>query len=240
MLAAMVVRGTNGGKWVRILRSQELVESIIDLIDRRALRAGDPLPPEPKLMDEFQASRNSIREALRTLQALGIVEVRHGYGTFVGSASMSVLGPSLLFRTRARSRTDLRGLRDLLEVRQILETELTRQVAVRPGAVLLAELDECVRRMRDPHTATDADRRFHELICVAAENELALELIRLFWDVYRQTESLLGAPVSESDSLVARHRPIVDALRSGRPELIAGAVDRHFDEVRERITALSR
>jgi DNA-binding FadR family transcriptional regulator len=225
---------------MRLLRSEELVQSIIDLIDSRGLRAGDPMPPEPKLMEEFDAARNSVREALRTLQALGIVEIRHGYGTFVGSASMSALSPSLLFRTRARSREDLRGLRDLLGVRQILETELTRQVALRADEALLAELDACVVRMHDPGTAAEADREFHERIGLAAGNDLALELIRVFWDVYRQTESLLGTPVSKPAALVAKHQRIVDTIRAGETDLVADAVNRHFEEIRERIAALRR
>jgi DNA-binding FadR family transcriptional regulator len=222
---------------VRALRSEELVEAITELIDRRGLRAGDPLPPEPRLMEELGAARNSVREALRTLQALGIVQIRHGYGTFVGSASMSALSPSLLFRTRARSRDDLGGLRDLLGVRQILETELTRQVAEHPDETLLSDLDACVARMANPATAPDADRQFHERIGQAAGNELALELTRMFWDVYRQTESLLGTPVSEPKALVAKHRLIVDTIRSGDPGHVTDAVARHFDEIRARIAA---
>jgi DNA-binding FadR family transcriptional regulator len=239
MLSATVPLDSDGGK-VRLLRSEELVQSIIELIDSRGLRAGDPMPPEPKLMEEFDAARNSVREALRTLQALGIVEIRHGYGTFVGSASMSALSPSLLFRTRARSKDDLRGLRDLLGVRQILETELTRQVAEHPDESLLADLDACVARMHDPLTAPDADRQFHERIGEAAGNDLALELIRVFWDVYRQTESLLGTPVSKTSSLVAKHQLIVDTIRGGKTDLVADAVSHHFDEIRDRIAALRR
>jgi DNA-binding FadR family transcriptional regulator len=220
---------------VRTTRSQELVDAIIELIDRRKLRAGDPLPPEPRLMEEFDAARNSVREALRTLQALGIVEIRHGYGTFVGDASMAALSPSLLFRTRTRSRDGLRGLSDLLEVRQILETELARKVTA--DIALLEELTECVERMRDPATAAAADRRFHERICAAAGNELALELIRLFWDVYRQTESLIGAPTSRPDALVDKHQRIVDAISSCDGEAIRRAVSQHFDEIRRRIAA---
>ncbi|HVV14114.1 FadR/GntR family transcriptional regulator [Amycolatopsis sp.] len=220
---------------MRTTRSQELVDSIIELIDRRKLRAGDPLPPEPRLMEEFDAARNSVREALRTLQALGIVEIRHGYGTFVGNASMAALSPSLLFRTRAHSRDNLRGLSDLLEVRQILETELTKKVTADES--LLADLGECVEQMADPATAVAADRRFHERICVAAGNDLALELIRLFWDVYRQTESLIGARTSKPDSLVVKHSKIVEAISSGKDARIAEAVSLHFDEIRRRIAA---
>lgn len=220
---------------MRVTRSQELVDSIIELIDRRELRAGDPLPPEPRLMAEFGVARNSVREALRTLQALGIVEIRHGYGTFVGDASMAALSPSLLFRTRARSRDGLRGLSDLLEVRQILETELTRK-AVGNGA-LLAALGECVDRMADPATASAADRRFHELIGEAAGNDLALELIRLFWDVYRQTESLIGSTTSRPEGLVAKHHRIVEAIATGDGATIGDAVNEHFAEIRKRLAA---
>ncbi|TVT15073.1 FadR family transcriptional regulator [Amycolatopsis acidiphila] len=220
---------------MRVTRGQELVDSILELIDRRRLRAGDPLPPEPRLMEEFGVARNSVREALRTLQALGIVEIRHGYGTFVGDASMAALSPSLLFRTRARSRQDLRGLSDLLEVRQILETELTRKVV--GNGQLLAALGECVDRMADPATASVADRRFHELIGEAAGNELALELIRLFWDVYRQTESLIGTPTSRPDGLEAKHRRIVEAIATSDGAAVGEAVSEHFDEIRKRIAA---
>jgi DNA-binding FadR family transcriptional regulator len=219
------------------LRSQELVDSIIDFIDRRNLRPGDVLPPEPRLMEEFGAARNSVREALRTLQALGIVEIRHGYGTFVGSASMTSLGPSLLFRTRARSRENLDGLRDLLEVRQILETGLARKVAHRHDPALLNGLADEVQRMGTESDAdkASADRRFHERICVAAGNDLALELIRLFWDVYRQTESLIGAPTSPTDELASKHQNIVDAIASADHDAIRRAMQLHFDEIRFRI-----
>jgi DNA-binding FadR family transcriptional regulator len=223
------------GATVRSLRSQELVDSIIDFIDRHNLRPGDVLPPEPRLMEEFGAARNSVREALRTLQALGIVEIRHGYGTFVGTASMTALGPSLLFRTRARSKENLDGLRDLLEVRQILETELAKKVADRRDTALLEELADEVRRMNDRSEAADADRRFHERMCTAAGNDLALELIRLFWDVYRQTESLIGAPTTSVKAVVTKHQNIVEALASADHDAIAQAVDLHFEEIRVRI-----
>ncbi|NIH87781.1 FCD domain-containing protein [Amycolatopsis granulosa] len=225
---------------MRTLRSQELADSIVELIDRRQLGPGDPLPPEPRLMAEFGAARNSVREALRTLQALGIVEIRHGYGTFVGAASMTALSPSLLFRTRARSRDDLRGLRDLLEVRQILETELTRKLARQRDEALLDQLAERVRRMADPATSAAADGEFHELICTAAGNELAAELIRLFWSVYRQTEVLIGAPRTPSDALVAKHQLVVDAIAAGDPDAIGDAVRHHFDEVRGRLEPCAR
>ena len=71
------------------------------ILDRR-LRAGAPLPTEAELMEDLGVSRNSVREALKALQALDIVEIRHGYGTYVGQASLTPLIDGLTFRTLAR------------------------------------------------------------------------------------------------------------------------------------------
>ena len=80
-----------------------LQERIVALIHDRQLAPGAPMPTEPMLMDLLDASRNSVREAIQALQALGIVEIRHGHGTFVGRASLDVLAPSLAFRVRSQA-----------------------------------------------------------------------------------------------------------------------------------------
>src|SRR6058998_2732391 len=122
---------TVGGRYsVATQRSEELTKTIIDLIVDRALPPGAPMPTELSLMQDLGVSRNSLREAIKALQALGIVEVRHGHGTFVGSAGAQALQTWLLFRTRTRGTADLARLRDLLELREMIEVELTRRVAL--------------------------------------------------------------------------------------------------------------
>src|SRR5688500_1293484 len=95
-------------------------DRIVDLIHERGLLPGAPMPTEPQLMDLLGASRNSVREAVRALQALGIVEIRHGFGTFVGRASLDVMSPSLRFRIRSGLSGGIHALRDLVEVRELL------------------------------------------------------------------------------------------------------------------------
>ena len=189
-------------------------------------------------MRDIGVSRNSIREAIKALQALEIVEVRHGYGTFVGSAGSEALQTWLLFRTRTRGTTDLGRLRDLLEVREMIETELTRRVAREHRPELIEQLEACVARMRrkDPD-ASLADREFHDLICTEAGFDLAHQLIGLFWDVYRAAERELGAPASTPGKTAKRHQLIIDALVSKDPDLAAESVQRHLDEDRKRIKA---
>ncbi|WP_202868346.1 FadR/GntR family transcriptional regulator [Kribbella sindirgiensis] len=218
----------------RSKRSDELANAIADLIIERNLEPGAPLPPESVLMTDFSVSRNSVRESLKALQALGIVEIRHGYGTFVGSASSAALQPWLLFRTRSGSSTE--RLRELLEIREILETELTRRAARTGDGELQQKLSACVARMRDdgPDAAT-ADREFHEHICDAAGVPLARELVGLFWDVYRAVETELETFAASPAETAARHQRVVDAIDSGDADLAEEAVHLHFAEVRTRL-----
>lgn len=216
-------------------RSDELANAIADLIIERNLEPGAPLPPESVLMADFSVSRNSVRESLKALQALGIVEVRHGYGTFVGSASSAALHPWLMFRTRlSGSRTE--RLAELLELREILETELTRRVAEADNSDLQQALSGCVERMRagGPDAAA-ADREFHEHICDAAGVPLARELVGLFWDVYRAVETDLETITPPPEETAARHQQIVDAITSTDPTQAEQAVHTHFTEVRNRL-----
>jgi DNA-binding FadR family transcriptional regulator len=218
-------------------RSDELANAIADLIIARNLEPGAALPPENVLMADFSVSRNSVRESLKALQALGIVEIRHGYGTFVGSASSAALHPWLLFRTRL-SGSSTERLSELLEIREILETELTRRVAATDTDELQQELSSCVARMgvEGPDAAT-ADREFHEHICDAAGVPLARELVGLFWDVYRtvEIETDLGTVTASPDETAARHQRVIDAIGSGDADQAEQAVHTHFGEVRDRL-----
>jgi len=216
----------------------EISERIIDLIIERGLEPGSPMPTELDLMADLGVSRNSIREAVRALRALGIVEVRHGYGTFVGSAGSDSLRTWLLFRTRTPGAGTTGRLRDLLEVREMLETELTRRVARRHRPELISALEDRVARMRTGGAdGAAADREFHDLICAEAGFDLARELTRLFWDVYRTAEAELGGPAGSAAGTAQRHQAIVDALVSADPDTAEEAVHRHFDEVRRRAQA---
>ncbi|MEV6970578.1 FadR/GntR family transcriptional regulator [Hamadaea sp. NPDC051192] len=214
-------------------RSGETVQDrIVAMIHDRGLVPGEAMPTEPQLMDLLGASRNSVREAVRALQALGIVEIRHGFGTFVGKASLDVLSPSLEFRIRSGSQGAVKALHDLVEIREILETGLIARVAGSTNASRLSALDALVTAMQ---TDLEADRAFHALLYESSGNELVLQLIDLFWQVYHQVEPILGAPDSVMEDIVANHRRIVDALRAQDPVAASDAMRQHFRGVKARI-----
>lgn len=211
---------------------ETLQERIVALIHDRQLPAGAPMPTETQLMELLDASRNSVREAVRALQALGIVEIRHGFGTFVGRASLDVLSPSLEFRIRSGPQGGVRALHDLVEVREILETALVAQVARTTSPTRLDALRALVTAMR---TDLEADRAFHTLLYESCGNDLVLQLINLFWQVYHQVEPLLGTPQEDEALIVANHRRIVDALAAHDPVAAQDAMRRHFRDVKQRV-----
>jgi DNA-binding FadR family transcriptional regulator len=207
-------------------------ERIVALIHDRQLAPGAAMPTEPQLMDLLGASRNTVREAIRALRALGIVEIRHGYGTFVGRAPLDVLTPSLAFRVRSQTGNDVRALHDLVEVREVLETGLIGDVATTASEARIAALDALVTAMaRD----READRAFHSLLYEARGNELVLQLIGLFWDVYHEVEPVLGPPEDRTADIVANHRRIVEALQARNPAAAREAMRLHFFDVKARI-----
>src|SRR5699024_7557803 len=108
--------------------SWSATEAIKELILAEGLRPGDPMPTESSLCERLGISRSSVREAIRTLSSLDIVEVRHGHGTFVGGLSLAPLVHGLNFRARSDAHEDLRTLREVLEVRIALDLSVAEKL----------------------------------------------------------------------------------------------------------------
>ncbi|MBM7787130.1 FadR/GntR family transcriptional regulator [Tenggerimyces flavus] len=221
---------------------RQLEGRIIDLIFEHGLSTGAAMPPEPQLVATLGASRNSVREALRALHTLGIVEIRHGYGTFVGQAPLTAVAPGLLFRTRLSVRDDPAALADLVQTRELLELGLLDDVVKAVDDALLTDLETAAAAMRTGSVSTlaDADRRFHQTLYRSAGNELAAQLIDLFWDIYHQVEAELEPPYVDRERIAADHLRIVDALRSGDVDTVRAAVREHFKDLGARVEHVRR
>jgi DNA-binding FadR family transcriptional regulator len=215
---------------------QQLEDRITELIFELELAPGEAMPAEAQLVERLDAGRNSVREALRALHTRGIVDIRHGYGTFVGSAPLAAMAPGLLFRTRQAVRGNPGALRDLVTVRRAIESGLIGEVAARADEELCDRLDAEIASMADPDTAA-ADRRFHLLLFEPLHNELASQLIELFWGAFQEVRADLR-PQDDTASLAHRHADIVTALRARDAEAARRAVAGHFDDVESRITRL--
>lgn len=221
-----------------------LQEEIKQLILDRHLQPGDPLPTESELVDALRVGRNSVREALKSLQALDLVEIRHGYGTFVGAMSLEPLADGLTFRIHHGMRDGLRELRELLEIREELEASLIRKVTPLMTAAEIDRLREVLdvfaaNQVGDPAVVA-ADQAFHQRLYQPLGNQLVLQLLDTFWVVYqRLIADLRRQGLPDPRDLLGNHRIIVDALERADAAAAERAVRAHFAEIQGRLAAIS-
>ena len=214
-------------------QAEATMAEIKNYILRSGLHPGDALPTESQLCTDLGVSRSSVREAVRTLVALDIVEVRHGHGMFVGQVSMRPMVESLVFRGLLNPGDDHRGLRDIVEVRITLDNALAGPVTHAWKNRQDTELDQVVAQM-DLHAQkgelfTEQDRRFHMRLLEPLDNHLFLHLTEAFWAIHTLTVPLLGAPRPEDMLTTARaHRAMLQAARAGDVQAYRQATTRHY------------
>ncbi|MET1065843.1 MAG: FCD domain-containing protein [Arthrobacter sp.] len=227
-------------------RLRALQADIMELILERELEAGDPLPTENELSAELGVGRNTLRESLKVLQALGVIEIRHGFGMFVAPNNFDALADGLTFRGRLSLRHHGQEALQIVDARQALESGLIAGAMDLMTPERLEAVEESVLRMEALAGAgakfVEADAEFHRRLFEPLNNELLVSLLGVFWTVYRRLHIELGGP--EGGGLLetaAVHRGIYEAVSSGDKVLAARRLDGHFDDIRSRISqALSR
>ncbi|MEU5598827.1 FadR/GntR family transcriptional regulator [Streptomyces sp. NPDC020298] len=160
--------------------TDKAIEQIRELIRSGALPPGSKLPPEPDLAAQLGLSRNLAREAVKALAVARVLEVRRGDGTYVTS-----LQPSLLLEGLGGAVELLQGdagaLRDLMEVRRLLEPVATALAATRITDDQLAEVKQHLDAMRDARDDVEQlnahDAAFHRAVVAATGNESLLTLL---------------------------------------------------------------
>ncbi len=190
-------------------------------------------------MDRLDVGRNSLREALKALQAVGIVEIRHGFGTYVGQLELDALADGLAFRGQLSLRTDRQAIRELVEVRSALEVGLVPQVIAAADPASLGRVEDALLEMEKAaeggHTAPDADRRFHDHLYAPLQNRLLAQLLGAFWHVYHELSRQFGELDSTATGVAAEHREIYEAVRAADIPRAVVATEQHFTGIRNRI-----
>jgi GntR family transcriptional repressor for pyruvate dehydrogenase complex len=218
---------------------EHVLDQIRSLVADGRLRPGDQLPPERELASMLAVSRASVREALRALEVQGLISGKQGGGTFIREMSPEVLVQRLAIAAPGQEQS----IREILEIRELIEPGVARLAAQRVTPELIEELErQCAlhrERVKHGQNYADVDTAFHFTLAVAAQNGTLLRLQNTISDMLQETraERLLG-PERPLRSLRG-HEQILDAVRRHDGQAAYDATLQHISEVRDTILAVS-
>ena len=213
--------------------AQSVVNRILDLIRTGMLRAGDRLPSERELIEILDISRPSLREALRALSMLGVIDFRHGGGAYVTDLeARTLLAPLDFFLSLSQT-----NLADSFESRRIVETEIVRKAARQATPEDLDDLNGMIaaheKILHDPVGFRILDSRFHARLSAAAGNvvleRIAYGLYNMGLDVRRRATQNLSFIMQSMED----HTRIAQAIVARDPDKAAQEMGVHLDHIEE-------
>lgn len=219
------------------VRRDKVYEGVAKQLERfilKKLRPGDKLPSERILRVTLGVSRTSIRDAIRSLELMGMVEPRQGAGTIVREmSSESLLNP---LANAVKRKRELIG--ELLDFRVMLEPQLTARAARRVSPDEISEMEEIIecqeKKLRKGECTIAEDSAFHYAIALASGNSVAIKVLDTLMDLLRGTRERSLQVQGRPQESLAGHRRILGAIKGRDAEGAAVAMRRHIENV-ERI-----
>ena len=236
-----------GGPIAPLEREQRLyervAEKILDLISTRTWKPGYHLPPERELSESFGVSRTVIREAIKALEARGVLESTIGSGVLVSVADFNMVSRSLQTYMQLSDQADFE-IR-LNEVRRVLEVELVALAAVRAAPGQIAQLREICAQMRagdkTPQEMAALDFQLHTMLADATQNDLFKVLLAPLIDQLREQITLTWQDfLRPVDLVLSQHEAIVSAVEKHDPEAARQTMLTHLVFSREVLEELSQ
>lgn len=159
---------------------------IKELVLQRGIDSPALLPPETQIAQDLNVARSSVREAVKSLESLGVIEARQGEGLFIRSLNFDSLFELLTFTSQAKPRL----LAELVELRNWLEaaaiTDVIRKIADADLGRIKKSLDEWRNHLAQNKYLPEDDRQFHLSLYKVLKNETLLHLLSVFWAVFNK------------------------------------------------------
>ena len=215
--------------------TQAVQAYIKEYIISNELKPGDRLPPETQFADELGISRGSVREAVKSLESLGILEVRHGNGLWVREPGFEAMRDILAYGVQF----DFRTLAELVQLRKWLEEaaigDVVRQADEEHISHLEAILDNWMACIAAGKPTSDWDREFHRVLYEPLNNRILTHLIDIFWLVFQNSDTPQIIKDEGPASTHQQHLDIIDAIRRRDPAEAEMRIRRHFAGIEERL-----
>ena len=211
--------------------ADDVASRVMELIQRGAYDAGERLPSIVEMARALGVGHPTLREALMKLELIGIVEIKHGSGVYVGANKNTLLLSNPVFHGDVTRKL----LLDLIQARIPIETTSARLAATRATDEHLERMEgfltESNRNLSDDAVLTQMNMAFHREIAVASGNTVLLQLQEVLTNFFgREQRMLLGIHGSRGTDH-EQHLEIFDALRSRMPDLAAVRMETHLDGV---------
>ncbi len=205
-----------------------VAEALRNAILDGSLQPGDRLPGERELADRFGVNRGTVREAIRRLDTLGLLRVRHGGATVVADFLYTAGLQLLPFLLQPGGRVDMRVVRDLLELRVMLLEWTARKACVRASREDLERLEAVLEDMRDaldePTRLKELDFRFFEELVRATGNRVLRLVVNVVRRVYLDGPPLFDALYEPGRFQIRYHERLLEAFREGDPAVAGQAM----------------
>lgn len=222
----------------RVSRTQSVVDGLLDAIISGRLVAGEPLPPEGDLAEEFGVSRLTMREGVKLLQAQGVIVQVPGSRHRIAPTEEWTGLEAVVRHARsagARERSSL----EMLEMRVMFEIGAAELAAGRRTEADLERMQLLLDQMREAHEKTDvdafvaADLAFHDVVFRAADNRILVASMRPLTTMLQETRSETSAVPEIREHAIVEHEGVLAALRTGSADAAREAMSSHMRQTRD-------
>lgn len=211
-------------------------EQLLSYVVKGSWKPGDRIPPERDLCQQLGIARTSLREALKAMELVGMLDSRVGDGTFVCPRSEFLSRPLLW----AFTGSDHEELREIMEARTIIEENLAGLAAQRGSSEEIAEIGRAVQMMRDSIARGDsileADMAFHLAVSAAAQNGVLKNAVQLLRNLMRQWIRFKLLMPEVPETVLKRHVSIYRAIEARKPNAARNAMRFHLEETIKLVT----
>jgi GntR family transcriptional repressor for pyruvate dehydrogenase complex len=197
----------------RTLVVDEVVDRLINIIIKENLKPGDKLPTERELVSKLSIGRSSLREAIKTLCAVGALDVKRGSGIYVGYCDTSILAKPLSWSLILHQSS----VEQAIEARSVIEVALAGWAAERRSAEDLSAISELLEKLETNENDKDAyveyDLQFHFAIAKAAKNSMIFQVFIIFQQLLRAWMATTYQETKGAKDSMAAHRQLFEAIR---------------------------
>jgi len=225
------------------VRRDKVYEGVAEQIERlilKKLQPGDKLPSERELAERLRVSRSSIRDAIRSLELMGMVEPRQGAGTIVREISSDSFVNPLANAWKRKGEL----IAELLDFRMMLEPPLAARAATRGSADEISEMEQILERqeekLRRGESTIVEDSEFHYAVALASGNSVVRKVLNTLMHLLRDSRERSLQVEGRPQKSLAGHRRILAAINRHDPEAASVAMRRHIEDVEKIVLRTMR